>query len=94
MKIDPTVTLSTGKALGQAFQIHYWSGLNTPVCIVNDLGKGRAVLLNFSLFEAPASPLVSQLLASAGAEPPVRVDRLKRWFSKRRCSKPLEQWPG
>jgi hypothetical protein len=82
MKIDPAVALSSGKALGQAFQIHYWAGLNTPLCIVNQVGKGRAVLLNFSIFEAPAAPLISQLLASAGVAPVVHVTTPKGGFPK------------
>jgi len=37
---DPALMLTTGKALGQAGQ--------APACIVNTVGKGRAVLLNFA----------------------------------------------
>lgn len=36
--VDPTVTLTTGQALGKAD--------DKPVCIVNTVGKGRAILLN------------------------------------------------
>lgn len=76
MKIDPSVALTTGKSLGQAYQIHYWAGLNTPVGIVNHFGKGRAVLLNFSVFDAPVAPLLGQVLASAGVKPAIRVNTL------------------
>jgi hypothetical protein len=37
--VDPAVTLTTGQALGKAG--------DAPACIVNAVGKGRAVLLNF-----------------------------------------------
>jgi len=37
--IDPSVTLTTGQALGSAGRV--------PACVVNTVGKGRAVLLNF-----------------------------------------------
>jgi len=83
MKVDPSVALAGGKGLGEAFQVHYWAGLKTPVCVVNEYGKGRAVLLNFSIFQAPAQRLVAELLAAAGVEPVVRVDRpdveVTRW---------------
>ncbi len=73
MKVDPTVELATGKALGQAFWVHYWAGLKSPVCVVNKFGKGRAVLLNFSMFKAPADGLVTELLAASGVEPSLRA---------------------
>ena len=72
MKVDTAVELTTGKGLGQAFWIHY-AVLNTPVCIVNEFGKGRAVLLDFPIFEAPADRLITGLLASAGVQPAIRV---------------------
>ena len=34
--------------------------------MVNEFGKGRAVLLNFSVFNAPAEKLIASLLAGAG----------------------------
>jgi hypothetical protein len=73
MKVDPSVATSTGKALGQAFHVHYWAGLNTPICVANDYGRGRAILLNFSVFSAPAGPLVRDLFRAAGVQPVVRV---------------------
>lgn len=72
MKVDPAVSVTTGKALGQAALIHYWD-MNRPVCIVNEVGKGRAILLNFPIYESPAQPLIEDLLASAGATPKIRV---------------------
>lgn len=73
MKVDPTVTLTTGKALGQAFPIHFWGGLNHPVGIVNEFGKGRAVLLNFPIYNAPAQPLIEGILASAGVKAKIKI---------------------
>jgi len=73
MKVDPSVTLTTGKALGQAFPIHFWGGLNHPVGIVNEFGKGRAVLLNFPIYHATAQPLIEGILASAGVEAKIKL---------------------
>ena len=73
MKVDPTVTVTTGKALGQAFPIHYWAGLNHPVGIVNEFGQGRAVLLNFPIYHAPAQPLIEGVLASAGINAHIKI---------------------
>ncbi|MCC6487966.1 MAG: beta-galactosidase trimerization domain-containing protein, partial [Candidatus Hydrogenedentes bacterium] len=75
MKVDPNVTLTTGKPLGQAYHIHYWTGLESPLCIVNEYGKGRAILLNFSIFNAPAGKFMADLLAAAGIAPAVPVTR-------------------
>jgi Beta-galactosidase trimerisation domain/Beta-galactosidase len=74
MKVDPTVAVTTGKELGKAFPIHFWGGLNHPVCIVSEFGEGRAVLLNFPIYDAPAQPLVEGILASAGVQPKVTLD--------------------
>ncbi|MBI3117456.1 MAG: beta-galactosidase trimerization domain-containing protein, partial [Candidatus Hydrogenedentes bacterium] len=73
MKVEPNVALTTGKALGDAAFIHYWTGLRAPVCIVNEYGKGRAVLLNFSVFDAPCAPLLRGLLAAAGVTPAIQL---------------------
>ena len=75
MNVDPSVSVTTGKNMGDAFHIHYWAGLKTPVCVVNEFGKGRAVLLNFSVFGAPAGELLSATLASAGVSPAVKVEK-------------------
>lgn len=68
MTVDPNVETTTGKALGEAYHIHFWAGLNSPMCVVNEAGKGRAVLLNFPVYHAPAAGLVAELLAAAGVE--------------------------
>lgn len=73
MRIDPTVEVTTGKNLGTADQIHFWSGLKTPLCIVNEFGQGRAILLNFCVYDAPAQGFMEQLLAAAGARPPISL---------------------
>jgi hypothetical protein len=43
------------------------------VCIVNESGKGRAVLLNFSVFDAPADKLIPDMLAASGVTPAIQV---------------------
>jgi beta-galactosidase len=75
MKVDPSVELTTGKGLGDAFHVHYWAGLKTPICIVNEVGKGRAILLNFSVFDAPPDRLLSGLLEASGVKPAVHVTK-------------------
>ena len=74
MVADPTVTVTSGTELGKAYPIHFWSGLNHPVCIVNEYGKGRAILLNFSVSNAPAAPLVKSLLAGAGVAAAIHLE--------------------
>ena len=76
-KVDASVEVSTGKSLGQAFRIHYWSGLNTPVAIVNQFGQGKAVLLNWSVFETPGPTggFLKQLLAAAGVKAAIGLKR-------------------
>jgi len=76
MKVDPGVELGNGKNLGDAFHIHYWAGLKTPVCITNDVGKGRAVLLNFSIFDAPVDKLVKDMLEISGVKAAVQVAKI------------------
>lgn len=74
MVVDPNVALATGKSMGQASFIHFWTGgLTAPQCIVNEFGKGRAVLLNFSVHDAPCAPLLRGLLAASGVSPALRV---------------------
>jgi hypothetical protein len=73
MKVDPTVKVTTGKELGQAFPIHFWYTLNHPVCIVNEFGKGRAVLLNFPLYPTPPQPLIRDILSAAGVAAQIKV---------------------
>jgi beta-galactosidase len=73
MVVDPNVELTSGEALGEAYLIHFWTGLKAPVGIVNRYGKGRAILLNFSVYYAPVETLVPDLLAAAGVHPAVRL---------------------
>ncbi len=47
-RVDPGVAATTGRTLGAAEQ--------TPVCIVRPVGKGRAVLLNFTLSSCNPMP--------------------------------------
>ena len=75
MRIDPTVELTTGKELGKAFPIHYWYGLNNPVCIVNEFGAGRAILLNFSVYAASAEPLIKGLLEACNVSAEIGINR-------------------
>jgi hypothetical protein len=75
MTIDPTVQLSTGRETGKAFPVHYWWGLNTPLCVVNEHGKGRAILLNFSIYNAPADDLIKNILLSAGVKPQISITK-------------------
>ena len=78
-RIDPGVAVADGKAFGSAG--------TTPVCIVRQVGKGRAVLLNFCLttlfpqrgkntplqIPEPLAVFLGNLLATAGVQPPVRL---------------------
>lgn len=87
LKVDPAVEVSTAKALGKAFPYRLsWPEFHLPVCTVNGYGRGRAVLLNFGVYDAPAGELVRQLLAEAGATPALaatwvgaRADASARW---------------
>ncbi len=74
--IDPTVEPASARNLGRAFPYRLsWSEFHFPVGIVNRFGKGRAVLLNFGVFDAPVDHLVKQLLRAAGATPRIGVTR-------------------
>ncbi len=74
-KVDPSVKLAGGKALGRAGEV--------PVGIVRQVGKGRAILLNFSadgypglqLPETPesAATFIYDHLARAGVRPAILV---------------------
>ena len=74
VRVDPSVSPTTAKALAKADGV--------PLVLVNTVGKGRAVLLNFQLppraKEATQSALgcydlLDALYAMAGVAPPVRV---------------------
>ncbi len=73
MHVDPTVELTTGEALGWAFPIHYHAGLKHPVGIVNTHGKGKAVLLNFAVYQAPFDGLLRDVLAASGIKSAIQV---------------------
>ncbi len=79
-KIDPAVRVTTAQPGGSAEGV--------PLCIVNQVGRGRAVLLNFTMDSFPraglapeelagaAADLLSALLALGGVEPEVTVTDL------------------
>ena len=76
LRIDPTVELASAHNLGRAFPYRLsWPGFHFPAGIVNHFGKGRAVLLNFGVFDAPIDGVVKQLLRAAGATPTIHVTR-------------------
>ncbi len=74
-KVDPSVEVTTGRPLGQAYRIHYWTGLNAPVAVVNQFGKGRAILMNWSVFEVPSGAFVESVLRAAGVKAAVGLAR-------------------
>jgi hypothetical protein len=75
LTVDPSVQLSGARALGTAE--------TTPIIIVNDVGKGHTVLLNFSLSPYPAAratnaaatywQLLKGVLDIAGVRPRVKI---------------------
>ena len=75
LHVNPAVRVTTGSALGTAGE--------TPVCIVNKVGKGQAILLNFPICTYPnlslpetdeaAADLLDAIFASAGITWPLRV---------------------
>ncbi len=75
LKADPTVRVTTGKALGKAYPLHYWDGINHPVCIVNDYGKGRAILLNMAPYGGRVEGLLKGILEASGVKPVIRVEK-------------------
>ena len=82
MRVDRSVRARPGAVVGGAVQ-------GVPICIVNRVGKGRAVLLNFALAgyagwrkegsAAPARRYISELLAQVGVKPTVRVTTGGQW---------------
>ncbi len=83
MHVDPTVELTTGEALGWSFPIHFHGGLKHPAGVVNEHGKGKAVLLNFSVYQAPFDSLLRELLAASGVEAPIQVHARQGQAAKR-----------
>jgi hypothetical protein len=77
--VDPSVTLAGGESLGQAGDY--------PAFITNEVGKGRAVLLNVGILSLPdittaeapeeAAELLAGLFEAAGVTPAVRVTDTK-----------------
>lgn len=75
MQVNPAVEITTGRALGFAGA--------TPICIVNRVGMGQAILLNFPMcsFSNLSQPetneadadLLSGIFASAGVTWPLRL---------------------
>jgi len=75
LKCDPSVVVAGGTALGSA--------QDAPLCIVNKVGKGQTILLNFSMTNYPAlgasqtpeaaADLMRAILASAGVAPTVEA---------------------
>jgi len=69
--VNPAVEVSSGKALGRAGK--------TPICVVKETGRGRAVLLNFTMWSFPklavqqtppdATGFFRALLTEAGVTP-------------------------
>ena len=76
-KVDPAVQATAGKPLGHAG--------SAPLCIVNQIGRGRAALLNFTLDsfprlgDAPATvgDFFAAMMTLAGVEPQVVVTDAK-----------------
>lgn len=73
MVADPDVELATGEALGWNFPIHFTHGLKYPAGIVNGHGKGRAILFNFSVYNAPLDGFLKQVLEASGVREAVKV---------------------
>ena len=75
LQVNPAVELAGGRALGRAG--------DTPILVVNRVGKGRAILLNFpvctygnlSLSETPAqaADLLNAIFAGAGVKRPFEM---------------------
>lgn len=75
MRVNPAVEVTTGTALGRAGR--------TPLCIINKVGKGQAVLLNFTSWSYPniaehagpddAISLIRALFTDAGLRRPLTL---------------------
>jgi len=75
LKVDPSVEVTTGKPIGLAGSL--------PLCIVNSVGKGQAILLNFAMDSYPilntgenpdgAVALIRSLLAAGGVTPEITL---------------------
>jgi len=73
-KVDPAVRVTMAQPVGSAKDV--------PLCLVNQVGRGRAVLLNFTMDSFPrpepgaAADFVAALLALGDVEPEVTVTDL------------------
>ncbi len=75
LHVNPAVSVTSGKALGTAG--------DTPICIVNEVGRGRAILLNFPLCAFPeitipqtpesCADFLKAMFASAGVKWPLQL---------------------
>ena len=75
LKVDRAIEVTTGKPMGQAGSV--------PLCIVNRVEKGQAILLNFAMDSFPhihtadapdgAIDLIRSLLASGGVTPEIEL---------------------
>lgn len=74
--VDPGTRVEGGKALGSAGE--------TPVWIVREHDKGRAVLLNFSLFQFPTREVAEGLCGQGSTEqtPPAVWNAFRQLFSE------------
>ncbi len=75
LAVNPALEVTTGTALGKAGA--------TPICIVNEVGEGRAILLNFTMWSFPplathdgpedASTFLQTIFAEAGVQWPLTM---------------------
>ena len=75
LRVNPAVRVTSGTPLGTAGE--------TPICIVNDVGRGRAILLNFPISAYPqvtipqtpeaCADFLKAMFASAGVTWPLQV---------------------
>lgn len=74
--VDPGTRVDGGKAFGSAGE--------TPVWIVREHGKGRAVLLNFSLFQFPTRKVAEGLTGQGSTEttPPAVWNTFRELFGQ------------
>lgn len=84
MRVDPGVQLAGATALGRAGDV--------PVCIVNDAGKGKAILLNWAMSGFPSRTSARGLRTwGTGQETPSEVVHFfRRLFEEAGVHRPLE----
>ncbi len=91
MYTDPTVELTTGEALGWNYPIHFHHGLKYPAGVVNKLGNGTAILLNFAVYPAPFDDFLGQLLAASGVAPSIVVRETEAARSSQAVARLLDE---